>query len=245
MQNITEFKVPEGKEREFIDFITSNLFKQGFGVLTKSEIDLVFFAAILKFYNGVEHSDYGLSNYLQISQSRVRALKEKVSVKYEVIEFAQAIEYFQDKIQYSRIDDQFIEIPINDIAVRNAIVSLLEQHNILIKGDLNPKAFKLRIEDLFELLLIFDSFLLNGSELSSKHEIFKSFSEGLRMRNDLLKLINYEDVSEVGNFMKLFKEALRKTPVSMGIEFLAGLVPEGYLVSKPVVEMLKTLSNKI
>ncbi len=243
--NITQFKVPEGKEREFVDFITDNLFKQGFGVLNKSEIDLVFFAALLKFYNGIDHSDYVLSNYLQISQSRVRALKEKVSVKYHVIEFNQAIEYFQDKIQYSRIDDQFIEIPINDIAVRNAIVSLLDQYNILIKGDLNPKVFKLRIEDLFELLLIFDSFFMNGSELSSKHELIKTFSEGLSKRDDLLKLINVHDTSGGANFMKLLKEALRKTPVSLGIEFLASLVPGGYLISKPVVEMLKVLSNKI
>lgn len=36
MKNITNYKVVEGKEREFIDFITHYLFKQGFGVLSRS-----------------------------------------------------------------------------------------------------------------------------------------------------------------------------------------------------------------
>jgi hypothetical protein len=245
MKNITEFKVPKGKEREFVDFITSNLFKQGFGVLNKSEIDLLFFAAILKFDNGIGQYDYDLSNYFQISQSRVSALKEKLSVKYQIIEFTHAIEHFQDKLQYARIEGHYLEIPINDIAVRNVIVSLLDQNNILIKGDLNPKVFKLRIEDIFELLLIFESYLVNGSEVSANQQLMKTFSDSLRKRSDLLKLINVKDDPGSGDVIKLLKEGLRKTPISVGIEFLAGLVPGGYLVSKLVVSILTTLSSKI
>jgi hypothetical protein len=245
MKNITDFKVPEGKEREFVDFITSNLFKQGFGVINKSEIDLLLFAAILKFDNGIGLSDYDLSNYFQISQSRVRALKEKLSVKYQVIEISQAIEHFQEKLKHARIDEQYIEIPINDIAVRNSIVSLLDQYNILIKSELNPKIFKLRLEDLFELLLIFERILESGNQVNSNEDLIKTFSDNLRKRNDLLKLLKIKDISESDNLFKLLKEGLRKTPISLGIEFLASLVPGGYFVSKPVVSILMSLSKKI
>ena len=47
MKVITNYKVNEGKEVEFSNFLTTNLFKQGFGILSKSEIDLILFAAIL------------------------------------------------------------------------------------------------------------------------------------------------------------------------------------------------------
>ena len=73
MKGITNYKVNEGKEVEFSNFLTTNLFKQGFGVLSKSEIDLILFAAILRTDDSINRSDYQLSKFLQISQARVRA----------------------------------------------------------------------------------------------------------------------------------------------------------------------------
>ena len=137
----------EVKERDFVDFITHYLFNQGFGDLSKSEIDLLFFASILKFDDTVGKADNKLSKYFQICQAWIRALKERLSVKYSVIDLSTEIYHFQEKLEFARIDEPFIEITINDIAVRNALVSLLDENNILIISELNPKNFKLRIED--------------------------------------------------------------------------------------------------
>ena len=235
----------DGKEREFADFITHNLFKQGFGVMSKSEIDLVLFASILKFGDTLGKSDYELSKYFQISQARIRSLKEKLSVKYEVIDVSTAIDHFQEKLEFARIDDPFIEIPINDIAVRNALVSLLDESNILIKSELNPKNFKLRIEDLFELLLVFERKLSREEKVLSNEDLIKSFAIGLRQRRDLLEKLKISDFSEKDGYLKLLKDGLKKVHVSIGIDFIASLVPGGYLVSAPVKLILDRLSSKI
>jgi hypothetical protein len=245
MKNITNYKVVEGKETEFVDFITHYLFKQGFGVLSKSEIDLLFFASILKFDDTLGKSDYELSKYFQISQARIRALKEKLSVKYEVIDLPTAIDHFQEKLEFARIDEPFIEIPINDIAVRNALVSLLDENNILIKSELNPKNFKLRIEDLFELLLVFERKLSKKTNAPSNEDLIKSFALSLGQRSDLLEKLKINDFSEKDGYLKILKDGLKKVPVSMGIEFIAGLIPGGYLVSAPVKLILHRLSSKI
>lgn len=245
MKNITSYKVVEGKEREFVDFITHYLFKQGFGVLSKSEIDLLFFASIIKFDDTLGKSDYELSKYFQISQARIRALKEKLSVKYEVIDLSTAIDYFQEKLEFARIDEPFIEIPINDIAVRNVLVSLLDESNILIKSELNPKNFKVRIEDLFELLLVIERKISNDDKVLSNEDLIKSFSISLKQRYDLLEKLKISDFSEKDGYLKILKEGLKRVPVSMGIEFIASLVPGGFLVSAPVKLILDRLSSKI
>jgi hypothetical protein len=245
MKNITNYKVVDGKERDFADFITHYLFKQGFGVLSKSEIDLLLFASILKFDNTLGKSDYELSKYFQISQARIRSLKEKLSVKYEVIDVSTAIDHFQEKLEFARIDDPFIEIPINDIAVRNALVSLLDESNILIKSELNPKNFKLRIEDLFELILVFERKLSKEEKVLSNEDLIKSFAISLKQRHDLLEKLNISDFSEKDGYLKILKDGLKKVHVSMGIDFLVSLVPGGYLVSSPVKLILDRLSSKI
>jgi hypothetical protein len=168
-----------------------------------------------------------------------------LSVKYEVIDVSTAIDHFQEKLEFARIDDPFIEIPINDIAVRNALVSLLDESNILIKSELNPKNFKLRIEDLFELLLVFERKLSREEKVLSNEDLIKSFAIGLRQRRDLLEKLKISDFSEKDGYLKLLKDGLKKVHVSIGIDFIASLVPGGYLVSAPVKLILDRLSSKI
>lgn len=213
--------------------------------MSKSEIDLLFFASILKFDDTIGKSDYELSKYFQISQARIRSLKEKLSVKYDVIDVSTAIDYFQEKLEFARIDESFIEIPINDIAVRNILVSLLDESNILIKSELNPKNFKLRIEDLFELLLVIERKVNNEEKFVSNEDLIKSFSLSLMQRHDLLEKLKITDFSVNEGYLKILKERLKKVPVSLGIEFIANLVPGGYLVSTPVKLILEKLSSKI
>jgi len=213
--------------------------------LSKSEIDLLFFAAILKFDNSIVRSDYELSKYFQISQARIKALKEKLSVKYEIIDVSTAIDHFKEKLKYARVEDPFIEIPINDIAVRNSLVSLLDENHILVKSELNPKNFKLRIEDLFELLLVFERKLNKEEILRSNEDLIKHFAISLKQRHDLLEKLNISDFSEKDGYLKILKEGLKRVTVSIGIDFIASLVPGGYLVSSPVKLILDRLSSKI
>ena len=77
--NISLNKNPiiEGQEKDALEFILSNSFKSGFGTLSKTELDLILFTAVLKFSDQKNYSELALSKYLQITQQRIRNLKEK------------------------------------------------------------------------------------------------------------------------------------------------------------------------
>ena len=244
MKGITNYKVNEGKEVEFSNFLTTNLFKQGFGILSKSEIDLILFAAILRTDDSINRSDYQLSKFLQISQARVRALKEKLSVKFESMDTDQAIQLFLEKIDRSKIENSHIEIPINDISLRNTIVSLIEEHDIMLKSELNPKIFKLRIEDFFELILLFDNNSNNLNEDKKRDDYIEEFRKKLKKDKKILGELGILENSDQQDCLKLLKDSLRKSSFSIGIEILSSLVPGGYFVSKPIQLLLNKLSEK-
>ena len=69
-----EHPITKGNEKKALDFILTNVFRSGFGILSKTEIDLILFTAIQKFSNQKDLSDHALSKYLQITQQRIRNL---------------------------------------------------------------------------------------------------------------------------------------------------------------------------
>jgi hypothetical protein len=243
--DITTYKVVKGKEVEFVNFLTTNLFRHGFGILSKSEMDLILFAAILATDDKINRSDYQLSKFLQISQARIRILKEKLSLKFELLNIEQAIYLFLQKIDRSKIDNSYIEIPINDISLRNTIVSLIEENDIMLRSELNPKIFKLRIEDFFELILLFDNQILDVNESKTRDDYLIEFNKKIKKDKKLLgQLGAFSDATEK-DCIALLKDALKKSSFSFGIEFLSGLVPGGYFLSKPIQMLLSKLSEKV
>ena len=62
---------PKENKAKALDFILDEYFKQGFGTMTKSDIDLLIFSAINRFSNIKDKTDYSLSKRLKITQTRI------------------------------------------------------------------------------------------------------------------------------------------------------------------------------
>jgi len=232
INNITiENPITPEKKADALDFILSSAFKSGFGTLSKSELDLIIFTAIIKYGNQAQTSDYQLSKYLQITQQRIRNLKEKASVKYLPIDIEEAIETFIEKLSYAKKDDKYIDIPIHDVAVKNAIEGLLDERNILLHSQLNSKIFRIRIDDLLDIVLLFESIKSQEDKTiaSLQQEIIGNLKS---QEGQLLGIERQIESSEAPNIMQSLKRELLKNGAAIGVEALFSLVPGGAVAGK-------------
>lgn len=239
MENITSsIPIKEENKSAALEFILKNAFKSGFGTLNKSELDLILFAAIMKFgYDG--DTDLQLSKYLQITQRRISNLKEKVSVKYSLIDNKKAIKYFFEKLEFAKKSDTYIDVPIADVAVKNEVEGILDKYNLLLHSQLNQKIFRIRIDDLFELLLIFQS----EEQSDIPYDDFrKKVLSNLKNNTEVLKKIEME-VSSEGTIGHRFKNKLLKSGVDIGLEILKEVIPGGGIALKAVDILIKQFSS--
>jgi len=235
MENITSsIPIKEENKSAALEFILKNAFKSGFGTLNKSELDLILFAAIMKFgYDG--DTDLQLSKYLQITQRRISNLKEKVSVKYSLIDTKKAIKYFIEKLEFAKKSDTYIDVPIADVAVKNEVEGILDKYNLLLHSQLNQKIFRIRIDDLFELLLIFQS----EEQSDIPYDDFREkVLSNLKNNTEVLKKIEME-VSSEGKIEHRFKNKLLKSGVDIGLEILKEVIPGGGIALKAVDILIK------
>lgn len=239
MENITSsIPIKEENKSAALEFILKNAFKSGFGTLNKSELDLILFAAIMKFgYDG--DTDLQLSKYLQITQRRISNLKEKVSVKYSLIDTKEAIRYFIEKLEFAKKSDTYIDVPIADVAVKNEVEGILDKYNLLLHSQLNQKIFRIRIDDLFELLLIFQS----EEQSDIPYDDFREkVLSNLKNNTEVLKKIMME-VSSEGKIEHRFKNKLLKSGVDIGLEILKEVIPGGGIALKAVDILIKQFSS--
>lgn len=239
MENITSsIPIKEENKSAALEFILKNAFKSGFGTLNKSELDLILFAAIMKFgYDG--DTDLQLSKYLQITQRRISNLKEKVSVKYSLIDTKEAIRYFIEKLEFAKKSDTYIDVPIADVAVKNEVEGILDKYNLLLHSQLNQKIFRIRIDDLFELLLIFQS----EEQSDIPYDDFREkVLSNLKNNTEVLKKIEMV-VSSEGEIEHRFKNKLLKSGVDIGLEILKEVVPGGGIALKAVDILIKQFSS--
>lgn len=239
MENITsDIPFKEKAKSEALNFILKNAFKSGFGTLSKSELDLILFAAIMKF-GCDDYTDLQLSKYLQITQRRISNLKEKVSVKYSLIDTKDAIKCFIEKLEFAKKSDTYIDVPIADVAVKNEIEGILDKYNLLLHSQLNQKIFRIRIDDLFELLLILQSEDQSDIKYLDLREIALS---SLRKNTEVLKKIEMEISTEDKKGHK-FKNKLLKSGVDIGLEVLKEIIPGGGVALKAVEILIEQFSS--
>ncbi len=248
MSNITKDDniISANSKNEALDFIMSNCFKSGFGALSKTDIDLILFTAILKYSDDNKKSDFELSKYLQITQQRIRNLREKASVKYPTLTRSEAIDEFLEKCEFSKVEETYIDIPINNIVIKNEIEAMLDDANILLHSQLNPKIFRLRINDFYELSILLE--LYNNKNLKKKdieQKIIKQIKTKAKKDNDFKKRLedggwNLKDLTA-----STLKESLLKGGLSLGVEALASFLPGGAFLSGPAQSFLYKISEKV
>jgi hypothetical protein len=228
-----------------LQFILENAFRSGFGTLGKTELDLILFSALLQFGNQDSVSDYALSKYLQITQRRVRGLKERASVKYMKIEREHAIRVFVDRSAYARIDGVYLDVPLEEVAVKNEIEAILDENHGLVHYQINPKIFRVRIEDFLDLV----AQLVSASETHrNPDDVLDEIVESLRQHaaeDDETRQRVEANVTSG----PLSKENLKQTLISGGLKTVIGLVvnslPGGPIFTTLVLPLLQNIASSI
>lgn len=230
--------IPEENKTEAYDFILSNIFQSGFGVLGKAEIDLILFAALMRFKDR-EYSDLELSKYLGITQKRIRNYKEKISLRYDQKTTKDAIDYFIEKLPSAKIDGQYIDVPIVDVAVKNELEGILDEHDLLLHSQLNQKIFRIRIDDLFELLLIFQVYANNGDY----EHLANATITTLRESQEILDKLN---ITIAGNEVEVptLKKKLLTAGAEIGIEVLKDIIPGGGIACTAIKVLYNTFKSQ-
>lgn len=244
--NITQKNpISSGSEKEALEFILTNCFRSGFGTLSKTEIDLILFTAILKYSDKKNISEYELSKYLQITQQRIRNLKEKASVKYLVISKEDAIKRFVSMAKFGKTRDiLYFDIPISDIRVKNELEAILVQENILDYSNLGPKIFSIRIDDFFELIIQFELILSPDKNRESIEEKIIAGIKEIAKDDDKIKEELLADTTSINKLDKSnVKKAFVNGGINFGIDLLASVVPGGAFFSTPVKNLIKSFKG--
>lgn len=208
----------EEKEK-LLELILENYLVSGFGTLGKTDFETLLFHALLKMGCNTL-SDYNLSMALQITPRKVQSLKERVSVRFPSLSREEALNRFSEKLAYCRIDGIYIDIPINDIALKNHIEALLDEHNILLHTQLNSKVFRLRMDDLFDLLLAIDP------DNTIRDQVVQTLQNNQGIIDGITQAI---DVSDQRTILVKLKETLKSQGPRLAINALAALIPGGTL----------------
>ena len=211
--------ISKEKKSEVLDHVIENYLIAGFGVLNKTDFEPLLFHALLQMGCNTL-SDYDLGIALQITTKKVQSLKEKVSVKYPSLSRTEAITLFQEKLSYCKIDGLYIDVPIYDVALKNHIEAILDENNILLHKQLNSKVFRLRMDDLFDLLLV-----INPDDLV-KDSVIQLLRKNQGRIEELDQTI---DVTEEKTILTKFKGALHANGPKLAINALAAVIPGGTL----------------
>ena len=247
MADITETQnpVPKSRAEEALHFILENAFRSGFGTLSKTELDLILFTTLVKYGGRRGMSDHELSKYLQITSRRVQSLRERASVKYLSITRAEAIERFVDKSASARIDGLYVDIPIGDVAVRNEIEAMLEENNVLLHSQLNPKIFRIRIDDFVEIVIQIEAEQDAGESADKVRErLVKALKQRAAAGDELGKALRDAPGSGVLTLAAL-KKAVLKGGLSFGISALASLIPGGTIVAELAKRLIENVGSRI
>lgn len=227
---------PESKAAGF-DFLIAGYFQAGFGSLTKSDIDLLFFALINKYANLEDKSDYALSKLLQISQSRVRNLKIKNGLKFEPLSLEDTEDAFLEKAKFARVeeDGKRISIPIYDPNLYIELEYLIEKDNGYVEAHLNPKIFTIRIDQFIGLLVNIQAEKEGKTTNAIKKEYLSLVKSKLGQEEKYAKTIDPEAIVDFKDLQKLIFEK----GVSFGLDLLASSIPGGTFATK-LVKVLYT-----
>ncbi|MEX2410036.1 MAG: hypothetical protein WD607_01475 [Candidatus Paceibacterota bacterium] len=228
----------ENKIKAF-NFILDEYYMHGFGTMTKSDLDLLFFTVLNKYSKIEDKSDYALSKILKITQARVRNLKIKDGLRYTPIDIDQVKKAFLEKAEFARTesDGKRISIPIFDPNIFIELENIIERENGYVEAQLNPKIFTIRIDQFINLLISFQSKEEEKEVKEVQKEYFKKLKHTIESEEKFNKKL---DSSKLLTFNDLQKQVLDKG-VDFGLDLICDAFPGGTFAKK----LATTLINKI
>ena len=182
-------KFTQKEKDKLIDELSKLYFNKNFGSTSKSDLDTLLFSAYIEHCldTGMPYDDYSLSKSLGITQTRVRALKERKELKYprDGFEWEKA---FAESVKNAKYDpsDRYVKMIIQDINVMNEVRNFIEVEGWYDECSLNKKLLRIPLDCFVEICYKSEAFdnvftedaKKNVREISkSKEAPVKSFLE--------------------------------------------------------------------
>lgn len=200
----------EDKIKAF-DLIAEHYYFKNYGTMSKAELDLLMFSIYLDRVmecagqeNFNEYSDYALSKYLGITQSRVSSLKEKKQLKYPV-EYSWQ-ELFRTIAGKAHYENGKVKIQIPNKSIYNDIKNQIEMLDGYVEVQLNSTLLQIPVDEYLDLVLE-----LEGPEGK------EAIREALRREfQNMDKSVHYIETEPI-------RKQLSKFGVQCGKEFMLNL----------------------
>lgn len=224
---------PEEKIKIF-DKIEQHFFVRNFGSMTKSDFETLLFSEYIEhcIKNNLPFDDYSLSKQLGITQSRIRALKERKELKYPYEDFTWQ-KIFAESVKNAKIDpnDHYVKIIIQDINVMNEIRNFIEVNGWYDECSLNKKLLRIPLDCFVEICYSTDEF----------DDVFSD-----EAKKTIKKISNAEDTL-VQDFLKDFsKEGLKSFLMSASNEVVSEvlkLLPFGGMAKTAFGLLIKSIEG--
>lgn len=194
---------------EIFNKIEQHYFVRNFGSLTKADFETLLFSEYIehRIKNKLPFDDYSLSKELGITQSRIRALKERKELKYPYKDFTWQ-NAFAESVKNAKVDpnDHYVKMIIQDVNVMNEIRNFIEINGWYDECSLNKKLLRIPLDCFVEICYnsnVFDDV----------------FSEDTKKA---IKKISKAEDATVQNFLKDFsKDGLKSFLMSASKEVIS------------------------
>jgi len=238
------------KRGEALSFILENYFKAGFGSLSKSDVDLIFFTAVIRFGEHKDDSDYYYSKLLGITQQRVRNFKEKSYLKFGTSEKKQDSELhiwkiLSKKIEYATYDKKTakITIPIYDVNMFREIEHIVERDlKTVVDIQLNPKIFRISLSEFFDLILLKEKDI-HDDKLKRDEFINMQISKIKKKLKDENKDQLVAKIEQQSMHDKFGNSFLINIAADLSLDLLKDIIPGGN-ISVNIIKKVIDLINK-
>lgn len=156
---------------EFLEEYLSN----GFGVMSKREIDILVLSLLMKHTDLHEKNNHQLSLLFKIPESRIRSLRYEAKLKYQQQDTI-AKDFF-DLLASARfdVDDDKIIIVIEDQYLRLSLQGRMKEKGMFADSSFNSELVKIKID--FLKIVVFE--LLGETSDKQTKEKLKEFSKAV------------------------------------------------------------------
>ena len=156
-----KLQIEDDKKIEFYDKLSDLYFERNFGTMSKSDFETFLFSEFIDNVGYVDGScrkgfsnadDYTISKQLGITQSRVRALRERKDLKYPKKDPDWWKKEFKNISKNIKIEEGYVKLLIDDVNVLNEARHYIEVRGWFDECSLNKKLFKIPLGCYIELL---------------------------------------------------------------------------------------------
>ena len=218
----------------FFDELSLSFYKQNFGLLSKSEVELMMFRFYLEkmiadntredgTIDYSKCSDYKISKDLGITQQKVRNLKIKNQLTHPIeFDWKKALANLTENARYDKIT-QKITLNIPDPNLYLEIQNFIEDSGAYIEKQLNSKVLQLRVEYYIDLIVALEP---DEKRKSIKKSLKKLFIDKGKDDNA------FQD-KEIGK--SLLNAAISATDVAVNI---SSFISPGNIVGNALLKLL-------